>query len=181
MKYYFFTRFNNVFYIWPIGIGLAIILTIIYIVILIKNLISLDKIMVGAKAAAEGKLNYKIDEKGRGHLRELAHDINNIKEGLKKSIENEMKSENMKTELITNVSHDLKTPLTSIINYIDLLKRENIEPETARDYVNILDKKSQRLKVLIEDLFEASKAASGAMELNITKIDIVLMNYKLFN
>ena len=85
-------------------------MTIIYIVILIKNLISLDKIMVGAKAAAEGKLNYKIDEKGRGHLRELAHDINNIKEGLKKSIENEMKSENMKTELITNVSHDLKTP-----------------------------------------------------------------------
>ena len=78
----------------------------------------------------------------------------------------------MKTELITNVSHDLKTPLTSIINYIDLLKRENIEPESARDYVNILDKKSQRLKVLIEDLFEASKAASGAMELNISKLDI---------
>ena len=79
----------------------------------------------------------------------------------------------MKTELITNVSHDLKTPLTSIINYIDLLKRENIEPEEARDYVNVLDNKAQRLKVLIEDLFEASKAASGAMELNIEKIEIV--------
>lgn len=102
----------------------------------------------------------------------MAHDINNMRDGLKKSVENEMKSENMKTELITNVSHDLKTPLTSIINYIDLLKRENIQPETAMDYVNILDKKSQRLKVLIEDLFEASKAASGAMELNIAKIDI---------
>ncbi|MBM6839846.1 two-component sensor histidine kinase, partial [Clostridium saudiense] len=73
----------------------------------------------------------------------------------------------------TNVSHDLKTPLTSIINYIDLLKRENIEPEEARDYVNVLDNKAQRLKVLIEDLFEASKAASGAMELNIEKIEIV--------
>ena len=158
--------------IWPIGIVAGIILTIIYIVMLIKDLVYLDKIMVGAKAAAEGKLNYKIDEKGRGHLRELAHDINNIKEGLRKSVENEMKSENMKTELITNVSHDLKTPLTSIINYIDLLKRENIEPENARDYVSILDKKSQRLKILIEDLFEASKAASGAMELNITRIDI---------
>ena len=139
--------------IWPIGIVAGIILTIIYIVMLIKDLVYLDKIMVGAKAAAEGKLNYKIDEKGRGHLRELAHDINNIKEGLRKSVENEMKSENMKTELITNVSHDLKTPLTSIINYIDLLKRENIEPENARDYVSILDKKSQRLKILIEDLF----------------------------
>ncbi|WP_300860143.1 histidine kinase dimerization/phospho-acceptor domain-containing protein [uncultured Clostridium sp.] len=163
---------SAVLYIWPIGVLAGLILTIVYIVLLIKNLVYLDKIMVGAKAGAEGKLNYKIDEKGRGHLRELAHDINNIKEGLKKSVENEMKSENMKTELITNVSHDLKTPLTSIINYIDLLKRENIEPESARDYVSILDKKSQRLKVLIEDLFEASKAASGVMELNITKIDV---------
>lgn len=163
---------SAVFYIWPIGIIAGVILTIIYIIMLIKDLVYLDKIMIGAKSAAEGKLTYKIDEKGRGHLRELAHDINNIKEGLKKSVENEMKSENMKTELITNVSHDLKTPLTSIINYIDLLKREGIEPENARDYINILDKKSQRLKVLIEDLFEASKAASGAMELNITKIDV---------
>ena len=163
---------SAIFYIWPIGIIAGIILTIIYLIMLIKDLVYIDKIMVGAKAAAEGKLTYKIDEKGRGHLKELAHDINNIKEGLKKSVENEMKSENMKTELITNVSHDLKTPLTSIINYIDLLKREEIEPENARDYINILDKKAQRLKVLIEDLFEASKAASGAMELNITKIDI---------
>ena len=163
---------SAMFYIWPIGIIAGIILTIIYLIMLIKDLVYIDKIMVGAKAAAEGKLTYKIDEKGRGHLKELAHDINNIKEGLKKSVENEMKSENMKTELITNVSHDLKTPLTSIINYIDLLKREEIETENARDYINILDKKAQRLKVLIEDLFEASKAASGAMELNITKIDI---------
>lgn len=159
--------------IFPIGILIGIILTIIYIVIFIKELIYLDKIIIGSKAATEGKLNCNIEEKGRGHLRELAHDINNIRDGLRKSIESEMKSENMKTELITNVSHDLKTPLTSIINYIDLLKRENIESETAKDYINILDKKSQRLKVLIDDLFEASKATSGAMELNITKIDIV--------
>ena len=159
--------------IFPIGILIGIILTIIYIVIFIKELIYLDKIIIGSKAATEGKLNCNIEEKGRGHLRELAHDINNIRDGLRKSIESEIKSENMKTELITNVSHDLKTPLTSIINYIDLLKRENIESETAKDYINILDKKSQRLKVLIDDLFEAAKATSGAMELNITKIDIV--------
>lgn len=159
--------------IFPIGILIGIILTIIYIVIFIKELIYLDKIIISSKAATEGKLNCNIEEKGRGHLRELAHDINNIRDGLRKSIESEIKSENMKTELITNVSHDLKTPLTSIINYIDLLKRENIESETAKDYINILDKKSQRLKVLIDDLFEASKATSGAMELNITKIDIV--------
>ena len=164
---------SGILSIFPIGILIGIILTIIYIVIFIKELIYLDKIIIGSKAATEGKLNCNIEEKGRGHLRELAHDINNIRDGLRKSIESEMKSENMKTELIANVSHDLKTPLTSIINYIDLLKRENIESETAKDYINILDKKSQRLKVLIDDLFEASKATSGAMELNITKIDIV--------
>ena len=164
---------SGILSIFPIGILIGIILTIIYIVIFIKELIYLDKIIIGSKAATEGKLNCNIEEKGRDHLRELAHDINNIRDGLRKSIESEMKSENMKTELITNVSHDLKTPLTSIINYIDLLKRENIESETAKDYINILDKKSQRLKVLIDDLFEASKATSGAMELNITKIDIV--------
>lgn len=164
---------SGILSIFPIGILIGIILTIIYIVIFIKELIYLDKIIIGSKAATEGKLNCNIEEKGRGHLRELAHDINNIRDGLRKSIESEMKSENMKTELITNVSHDLKTPLTSIINYIDLLKRENIESETAKYYINILDKKSQRLKVLIDDLFEASKATSGAMELNITKIDIV--------
>ena len=164
---------SGILSIFPIGILIGIILTIIYIVVFIKELIYLDKIIIGSKAATEGKLNCNIEEKGRGHLRELAHDINNIRDGLRKSIESEMKSENMKTELITNVSHDLKTPLTSIINYIDLLKRENIESETAKDYINILDKKSQRLKVLIDDLFEASKATSGAMELNITKIDIV--------
>jgi len=164
---------SGILSIFPIGILIGIILTIIYIVIFIKELIYLDKIIIGSKAATEGKLNCNIEEKGRGHLRELAHYINNIRDGLRKSIESEMKSENMKTELITNVSHDLKTPLTSIINYIDLLKRENIGSETAKDYINILDKKSQRLKVLIDDLFEASKATSGAMELNITKIDIV--------
>ena len=85
----------------------------------------------------------------------------------------------MKSELITNVSHDLKTPLTSIINYIDLLKREQVEPESARDYIAVLDSKSQRLKALIEDLFEASKAASGEMELHLAKIDIVQLLSKL--
>ena len=128
--------------------------------------------MAGAKDAAEGKLTYKIEENGQGKFTDLAHNINNIKEGLRESIQNEIKSEKMRTELITNVSHDLKTPLTSIINYIELLKREEIEPDTARDYLNVLDNKAQRLKILIEDLFEASKAASGTMELNIEKLEI---------
>ena len=151
----------------------GIILTIVFIVVGLKKLAYLEKIMDGAKDGAEGRLTYKIEEKGQGRFTDLAHNINNMKEGLRESIQKEVKSERMKTELITNVSHDLKTPLTSIINYIDLLKRENIEPEEARDYINVLDNKAQRLKVLIEDLFEASKAASGAMELNVEKIEIV--------
>lgn len=128
-------------------------------------------INLGNYGKVEG--NKEIEEKGSGLFRELAHNINNIKEGLRESIKNEMKSERMKSELITNVSHDLKTPLTSIINYIDLLKREDLEPETASEYVKILDSKSQRLKTLIEDLFEASKAASGEMKLKIERLDVV--------
>ena len=157
---------------FPIFLISGIIVTIIFIVIIVKRLVYLDRIMAGAKDAAEGKLTYKIEENGQGKFTDLAHNINNIKEGLRESIQNEIKSEKMRTELITNVSHDLKTPLTSIINYIELLKREEIEPDTARDYLNVLDNKAQRLKILIEDLFEASKAASGTMELNIEKLEI---------
>lgn len=75
----------------------------------------------------------------------------------------------MKTELITNVSHDLKTPLTSILSYVDMLKNNDFDKETVNDYINILDKKSQRLKLLIDDIFEASKLSSGDVEFNITK------------
>lgn len=152
---------------------IGILMSFVLLIKLIKSLVYLDEIMIGAKDAASGELTYKIEERGKGYLSKLAHDINNIKEGLRESLKNEMKSEKMKSELITNVSHDLKTPLTSIINYIDLLKREKVESESARDYIAVLDNKSQRLKALIEDLFEASKAASGEMELHLAKIDIV--------
>ncbi|MDU2592300.1 MAG: sensor histidine kinase, partial [Paeniclostridium sordellii] len=103
----------------------------------------------------------------------FAQDINNLSEGLESAIDEKFKSKRMKAELITNVSHDLKTPLTSIINYVDLIKKEeNIQPEYLKDYINVLDNKSKRLKVLIEDLFEASKASSGNIELNIEKLDL---------
>jgi signal transduction histidine kinase len=116
-------------------------------------------------------LSYKINVEGNDNFTTLAEDINNIGEGLYKSIDKQLKSERMRSELITNVSHDLKTPLTSIINYIELIKKEeNIE--NIKDYVKVLDSKSKRLKVLIEDLFEASKASSGNIELNIEKIDL---------
>ena len=106
-------------------------------------------------------------------MKELAESLNSINGGLKIAVENAVKSERLKGELITNVSHDLKTPLTSIINYVNLLQKDNLSQDDKDKYIEILDRKSQRLKILIEDLFEASKAASGNIELNIEKLDIV--------
>ena len=137
-----------------------------------KNVIYLNKIVVGIEKIYNGDKNYKIDIKENSPLKSLAENINNIKDGLNVAIENEIKSQRMKTELITNLSHDLKTPLTSIINYVDLLKREDVKPDVAKDYIEILDRKAKRLKVLIEDLFEAAKASSGDLELNMEKLEV---------
>lgn len=162
-----------------VGMAIAIILVLIASVMLlffvVRDIAYLNKITNSARLIYEGKCSDDIPEKKKGPLTDLAHSINNMKDGLRKSIENETKSERMKTELITNVSHDLKTPLTSIINYVDLLKRVDVQPDEAKAYVEILDKKSQRLKILIEDLFEASKAASGSMQLNMEKLDIIAL------
>lgn len=98
--------------------------------------------------------------------------LSGLSHGLQTSLEEQLQAERTKTELITSVSHDLKTPLTSIINYVDLLKKSNIEDVPAREYVEILENKSERLKILIEDLFEAAKLTSGSMELNIDSVDI---------
>lgn len=170
------TTFFLCFIFGGFGMVLAFTFDLVATLIMVFNVFRdfsyLNKISYGAKMLSEGKLNADIEEMGNSSLRELAHSINNIKKGLRKSLENENKSERMKTELISNVSHDLKTPLTSIINYVDLLKKQDIKPEEARAYVEVLDKKSQRLKLLIEDLFEASKAASGAMELNLSRLEV---------
>ncbi|MDU3724453.1 MAG: sensor histidine kinase, partial [Clostridium celatum] len=99
-------------------------------------------------------------------------DLEKIQGGFKKAVDEEVKSQKMKTDLISNVSHDLKTPLTAIITYADLLKDENLSQEKRRQYIETLDKKAQRLQVLIEDLFEMSKATSGNITLNIENIDV---------
>ena len=115
----------------------------------------------------KGDTNIKLDESlYTGVLKELAIYINDIAGGFSNAIKESLKSERLKTELITNVSHDIKTPLTSIINYVDLLKQENIQNEKAKEYIEVLDNKSQRLKKLIEDLVEASKASSGDIKIN---------------
>ena len=106
-------------------------------------------------------------------FRDTVNYINDVSEGIENAIQDRMKSERLKAELITNVSHDIKTPLTSIINYVDLLKKEKIENEKAKEYIEILDNKSQRLKKLTEDLIEASKVSTGNISLNLEKINIV--------
>ena len=121
----------------------------------------------------EGKTNiYLNQDELFGTLKEMAIYINDISSGFANSIETSLKSERLKAELITNVSHDIKTPLTSIINYVDLLKKENIQDEKIKQYIEIIDAKSQRLKKLTEDVIDASKASSGNLKLNIEEIDI---------
>ncbi len=154
-------------------IGFLTLSLIIITGIILNKIDYLDKIIEGTKKIKNGNINHKIEVKGNDRLATFAQDINNLSEGLENAIDEKFKSERMKAELITNVSHDLKTPLTSIINYVDLIKKEeSIEPEYLKDYINVLDNKSKRLKVLIEDLFEASKASSGNIELNIEKLDL---------
>ncbi len=108
-----------------------------------------------------------------GDFAGLAADLNDIMDGVNRAVEEQMRSERMKIELVTNVSHDLKTPLTSIINYVDLLGREQLSPDFANDYVQIIDQKAKRLKNLVQDLFEISKANSGAIDAHPEQIDVV--------
>ncbi|MGE7944966.1 histidine kinase dimerization/phospho-acceptor domain-containing protein [Lysinibacillus xylanilyticus] len=132
----------------------------------------LNRIMKDTKDMAEGRLNRDVRVMGKSPLAGHAENLNHLREGVRTSMHEQAKSERLKTELITNVSHDLRTPLTSIITYTDLLKNPNISEEERKQYIHILDKKSERLKVLIEDLFEVSKMASGNIELHRSRVDL---------
>ncbi|MFS0690233.1 histidine kinase dimerization/phospho-acceptor domain-containing protein [Sporosarcina sp. 179-K 8C2 HS] len=140
--------------------------------IFVRRSAYLNRIIVATEQMAAGRLNEDIKVEGRSPLADHAKNLNNLREGVRVSMTEQAKSERLKTELITNVSHDLRTPLTSIITYTDLLKDETITPEERAKYVDILDKKSQRLKTLIEDLFEVSKMASGNLELHKQRVDL---------
>ncbi|MGI6648943.1 MAG: sensor histidine kinase [Bacillota bacterium] len=138
-----------------------------------KALLSLTQIMGAAKEISMGNLDYPLDNtKISVAFSGFAEDIQSIQAGLKKAVAEAIKGERMKTDLITNVSHDLKTPLTSIINYVDLLKMEELNSEPAAEYVGILEEKSERLKQLIDDLIEASKASSGNLAVTAEKVDL---------
>ena len=156
------------------GLFLAVIYKIAAIALVIKILIDWKKIKDGSKRFASGDLSSDINTtKMIPELRKHAEDINSIGDGIQAAVTDRMKSERMKTELITNVSHDIKTPLTSIINYVDLLSKHEGESadETTKEYIDVLDRQSSRLKKLIEDLIEASKASSGNVEMSIEKVN----------
>jgi signal transduction histidine kinase len=163
----FISNFNN-----ELFLALLLLYFVITFVLLIIGVNYIDRIVKGTDEIVKGNLQYVIMEKGSGSISRLAHNINNMKSGINKALEAQLKSDRLKSELITNVSHDLKTPLTSIISYVDLLKKDDLSKDELQAYVSVLDRKTQRLKVLIQDLFEASKMASGAVDLNIEKVDV---------
>ena len=139
-----------------------------------------ELLLDGLKRITDGELTYKIpEEKLRGDQKEMAQYINRIGDGLDAAVEKSLKDERLKTELITNVSHDLKTPLTSIINYVDLLKRKNFTDQEVLKYLDILDSKSHRLKSLTEDVVEASKASTGNLSLEMSDLNFVEMLYQV--
>lgn len=138
-----------------------------------KNKKKRKQIMDGIWQISEGEIDHKVKTEGlHGENLKLAQAVNSIGDGIKAAVETSMKDEKLKADLITNVSHDIKTPLTSIINYVDLLKREKIETEPIKGYIDILDAKSQRLKQLTDDLVEASKISSGNITLEMTRINL---------
>ncbi|WP_317927936.1 sensor histidine kinase, partial [Clostridioides difficile] len=161
---------------WFFGIILALIYSVVLFKILSdyskKTIYEYNQLLDVTKKISDGNLEVNM-ERDLGFFNPIKDELGNIQAGFKKAVDEEVKSQKMKTELISNVSHDLKTPLTSIITYIDLLKDESITDENRKLYIDTLDRKSQRLQHLIEDLFEVSKVNSGDVHLNIMNVDIV--------
>ena len=155
---------------------LLFLVNIFIFIVIYKVMTGVKEIETAEQNIIAGNLDYKLNTaKYKGDLKIIAEGLNEIGTGLENAVNGRMKSERFKTELITNVSHDIKTPLTSIINYTDLLKKENIETEPVKGYIEVLDRQSERLKKLINDLLEASKASSGNIKMDIAEVDAGLM------
>ena len=187
---------GNLPLVWKTGIGLAVlsfgelfILAIVWdrgalllwwvleklvlIPLILYIAIALRKLQLGGQKLAEGGLSERVEtERLVGDFKAFGETLNSINDGMNHAVEERMKSERFKTELITNVSHDIKTPLTSIINYVDLIKKEEPENEKLRQYVEVLDRQSARLKKLIEDLVEASKASTGNLPVHLAPCNV---------
>ena len=146
---------------------------VLLLALLVYLLLCVKRLRTGAAKIARGDMNYTIDTKYmHGDLLDHANDLNSIRDGISRAVNERMKSEHFKTELITNVSHDIKTPLTSIINYVDLLSKEDINSEKAKEYIEVLQRQSARLKKLTEDLVEASKASTGNLAVNLERCEL---------
>ena len=157
---------------------ISVILALILLSIIKKRTKAIQTIADTLSKMANNEITSEIYVKGNSLIANIAKDVNTVREGFAISNQKQSNSERLKTELITNVSHDLRTPLTSVLNYVDLAKRSDITEEERQEYLQIIDNKSKRLKVLIDDLFEASKMASGAVELNKEQVDLVALMYQ---
>ncbi len=157
----------------PFFLILDVLFNLATIYFIIRTASSFKLVQQAAKLMASGDLRYKIATHSlRGPMKAHAECLNSISDGIALAVEQQMKSERFKTELITNVSHDIKTPVTSIINYVGLIKSEQIENEKAVEYIDVIDRQSQRLKKLTEDILEASKASAGVINANICKTNV---------
>jgi signal transduction histidine kinase len=148
------------------------VVAIFFWIVTLSAVMQMAKLQEGSRRIAGGDLSTPIDTRGLfWEFKVHAENINKVGDGIANAVEKQMKSERFKTELITNVSHDIKTPLTSIISYVDLIEKENVENEQVREYIEVLDRQSLRLKKLIEDLMEASKASTGNLAVHFENCD----------
>ncbi len=187
VPYSAFLAVNLLMLLWAVEDGNLLLvlfagaIDVIVGILLYKDVKERQGIVEGIETITGGQVDYQIDtEELHGDNRTLAHSVNSIGKGIKEAVEISMKDERMKADLITNVSHDIKTPLTSIINYVDLIKREQVDNEKVQNYIRVLDEKSQRLKQLTDDLVEASKITSGNISLHFERINLMeLMNQSI--
>ena len=167
LSYRFFTRGGFLVFLLLIAVNGG---ALYFLLNMIRQMRTLS---AAGQAMANGDLSYCVDTSGmKREFREHGENLNSIGRGMAIAVNERMKSERFKTELITNVSHDLKTPLTSIVTYIDLLQKEDIQDEKAKEYINTIARQSKKLKKLTEDLIDASKASSGALNVNMERVNI---------
>ena len=166
-----FLLYINDFY--RVRYGVFLVMKIIELLVVLYIAVSLRTLQKGGEKLANGDFSSPIDTKYLiGDFKRYGQELNDVQSGLEQAVQEQMKAEHLKTELITNVSHDIKTPLTSIVNYVDLLKKEDIPSPEAREYIAVLDRQSHRLKKLTEDLVEASKASSGVLNVDLQPTDV---------
>lgn len=155
------------------GILIWFLLKVLQGALVVYVILAMKELRAGGDQLAAGNLDYKVPtNRLYGEFRRHGENLNNLRQGIQHAVEEQMKSERMKTELITNVSHDIKTPLTSIVSYVDLLKKEPMPTDQAKEYLDVLDRQAARLKKLIEDLVEASKASTGSLTVNFQPTDV---------